>query len=69
MFDVIVVGGRCAGAATAVLLARKGFRVLVVDKARFPAEIPHGHFTQRQGLRLLQRGECWTTSSGRAVHR
>jgi flavin-dependent dehydrogenase len=55
MFDVIVVGGRCAGAATALLLARKGFRVLVVDKARFPAEIPHGHFIQRQGPRLLER--------------
>src|SRR5215472_14960088 len=55
MFDVIVVGGRCAGAATALLLARKGFKVLVVDKARFPADIPHGHFIQRQGPRLLQR--------------
>ena len=55
MFDAIVVGGRCAGAATALLLARKGFRVLVVDKARFPAEIPHGHFIRYQGPRLLQR--------------
>jgi flavin-dependent dehydrogenase len=54
MFDVIVVGGRCAGAATALLLARRGFRVLVVDRARFPADIPHGHFIQRQGPRLLQ---------------
>jgi flavin-dependent dehydrogenase len=55
MFDAIVVGGRCAGAATALLLARKGFRVLVVDKAQFPSEIPHGHFIHRQGPRLLQR--------------
>ena len=55
MFDVIVVGGRVAGASTALLLARKGFRVLVVDKARFPAEIPHGHFIHRQGPRLLHR--------------
>jgi flavin-dependent dehydrogenase len=55
MFDVIVVGARCAGAATALLLARKGLRVLVVDKARFPADIPHGHFIQMQGPRLLQR--------------
>ena len=55
MFDAIVVGGRVAGASTALLLARKGFRVLVVDKARFPAEIPHGHFIHRQGPRLLQR--------------
>ena len=55
MFDVIVVGGRVAGASTALLLARKGFRVLVVDKARFHAEIPHGHFIHRQGPRLLHR--------------
>jgi flavin-dependent dehydrogenase len=55
MFDAIVVGGRCAGAATALLVARRGFKVLMVDKARFPSEIPHGHFIHRQGPRLLQR--------------
>src|SRR5436190_517292 len=31
-YDVIVVGARCAGSPTAMLLARKGYRVLVVDK-------------------------------------
>ncbi len=36
-YDVIVVGARVAGAATAMLLARRGLRVLVVDQARFPA--------------------------------
>ena len=56
MFDAIVVGGRCAGASTALLLARKGYRVLVVDKARFPSDIPQGHFIHRHGPRLLQ---CW----------
>jgi 2-polyprenyl-6-methoxyphenol hydroxylase-like FAD-dependent oxidoreductase len=55
MFDVIAVGTRSAGAATALLLARKGFRVLVVDKARVPADIPHGHFIHGQGPRLLRR--------------
>ena len=35
-YDAIVVGGRCAGSPTAMLLARKGYRVLVVDKDRFP---------------------------------
>ena len=55
MYDAIVVGGRCAGAATALLLARKGFKVLVLDKARFPSEIPHGHFIHRQGPSLLHR--------------
>lgn len=55
MFDVIVVGARCAGAATALLLARRGYQVLVVDRARFPSEIPRGHFIQREGPTLLQR--------------
>src|SRR6185503_7852233 len=37
-FDVIVVGARCAGSPTAMLLARKGYKVLVVDKATFPSD-------------------------------
>ena len=41
--------------ATALLLARKGFRVLVVERTRFPAEMPHGHFVHRHGPELLQR--------------
>jgi len=38
MYDVIVIGARCAGAPTALLLARKGYRVLLVDKAAFPSD-------------------------------
>ena len=37
-FDAIVVGARCAGSPTAMLLARKGYGVLVVDKATFPSD-------------------------------
>lgn len=37
-FDAIVVGARCAGSPTAMLLARKGYKVLVVDKATFPSD-------------------------------
>ncbi|HEU4630585.1 MAG TPA: NAD(P)/FAD-dependent oxidoreductase [Gemmatimonadaceae bacterium] len=55
MLDVIVVGARCAGAATAMLLARKGHRVLLVDRATFPSDIPHGHFIHRHGPRRLQQ--------------
>ena len=47
--DAIVVGARCAGAATAMLLARRGFDVLLVDRARFPSEIPHGHYIRMHG--------------------
>ena len=39
MYDVIVVGARVAGAPTAMLLARKGYKVLLVDKSTFPSDI------------------------------
>ncbi|HEY7268707.1 MAG TPA: NAD(P)/FAD-dependent oxidoreductase [Dehalococcoidia bacterium] len=39
-FDVIVVGARCAGSPTAMLLARKGYKVLLVDKSTFPSDMP-----------------------------
>src|ERR1700687_3347204 len=43
MFDVIVMGARCAGSSLAMLLARKGYRVLAVDKARFPSDTVSTH--------------------------
>jgi flavin-dependent dehydrogenase len=55
MYDVIVIGARCAGSPTAMLLARKGYKVLLVDRATFPSDIPHGHFIHRGGPRALQR--------------
>jgi len=55
MYDAIVIGARCAGAATAMLLARKGHRVLLVDRATFPSDIPHGHLIHRQGPQRLAR--------------
>jgi 2-polyprenyl-6-methoxyphenol hydroxylase-like FAD-dependent oxidoreductase len=55
MYDVIVIGARCAGASTALLLARKGLRVLLLDRARFPSDIPQGHFIHQQGPERLQR--------------
>jgi flavin-dependent dehydrogenase len=53
MYDAIVIGARCAGATTAMLLAREGHDVLLVDRAAFPSEIPHGHFIHRHGPRRL----------------
>jgi flavin-dependent dehydrogenase len=49
MYDAIVIGARCAGAATAMLVARKGLTVLVVDRATFPSDIPHGHLIHTGG--------------------
>jgi flavin-dependent dehydrogenase len=42
-FDVVVVGARCAGAATAMLLARQGHDVLVVDRVGFPSDTLSTH--------------------------
>jgi flavin-dependent dehydrogenase len=54
IYDAIVVGARCAGASTAMLLARKGLRVLLIDRATFPSDIAHGHFIHRHGPRRLR---------------
>src|SRR6185312_2371595 len=43
-FDVLIVGTRCSGAALAMLLARKGIRVLGVDRAQFPSDTLSTHF-------------------------
>jgi flavin-dependent dehydrogenase len=55
MYDVIVVGARCAGSPTAMLLARKGYRVLLVDKATFPSDTISGHYIHQPGIALLKR--------------
>src|ERR1700680_2512529 len=49
-FDAIVVGARCAGSPTAMLLARQGHRVLVVDRASFPSDTLSTHFVWQRGL-------------------
>jgi flavin-dependent dehydrogenase len=55
MYDAIIVGARCAGASTAMLLARGGHRVLLVDRAKFPSDIPHGHAIHKGGPARLAR--------------
>ena len=55
MYDAIIVGARCGGAATALLLARKGYKVLVIDRSRLPSDIHHGHFIHRAGPSLLHK--------------
>ena len=53
MYDAIIVGARCAGAATAMLLARRGYRVLLVDRSAFPSDTISGHFILHGGTRRL----------------
>lgn len=55
MFDAIVVGARCAGSPTAMLLARKGYRVLLVDKATFPSDTISTHIIWPHGAEIMDR--------------
>ena len=53
--DVIVVGARCAGSPTAMLLARKGYRVLMVDRATFPSDTVSTHVVHPLAVAALER--------------
>ncbi|MFJ4910242.1 NAD(P)/FAD-dependent oxidoreductase [Streptomyces sp. NPDC093249] len=55
MFDVIVVGARVAGSATALMLARAGHRVLVLDRASFPSDTLSTHLIHQPGIAALAR--------------
>ena len=55
MYDAIVIGARCAGSPTAMLLARKGYRVLLVDRATFPSDIMSTHYIHQPGVAALKR--------------
>jgi flavin-dependent dehydrogenase len=56
-YHAIVVGARCAGAPTAMLLARKGYRVLIVDRAQFPSDTVSTHLIHAPGVAALGRWE------------
>ena len=54
-YDVVVVGARCAGAATALLLARAGHRVLLVDRGRYGTDTLSTHALMRGAVVQLHR--------------
>ncbi|WP_377639246.1 NAD(P)/FAD-dependent oxidoreductase [Oryzobacter terrae] len=53
--EVVVVGARCAGAATAMLLADVGHDALVLDRAPFPSDTVSTHVIARTGMVQLNR--------------
>lgn len=54
-FDVVIVGARPAGAGTALLLARAGWRVLVVDRMRRGSDTLSTHALMRPAVQQLER--------------
>jgi flavin-dependent dehydrogenase len=55
MYDAIVIGARCAGSPTAMLLARQGYRVLLVDRTSFPSDTMSTHYIHQPGVAQLKR--------------
>ena len=54
-YDAIVIGARCGGSPTAMLLAQQGHRVLLVDKASFPSDTMSTHMVHPPGIAALAR--------------
>ena len=55
MYDAIIIGARCAGSPAAMLLARRGFKVLLVDRATFPSDTISTHILWPHGAEILGR--------------
>jgi flavin-dependent dehydrogenase len=54
-YDAIIVGARCAGSPLAMLLARTGHRVLLVDRATFPSDTMSTHLVHPPAADALAR--------------
>lgn len=54
-YDAVIVGARCAGAATAFLLARAGAKVLLVDRQAYGSDTLSTHALMRTGVLQLHR--------------
>ena len=54
-YDAIVVGGRCAGSPLGMLLARRGYRVLLVDRSTFPSDTISTHLIHPPAVALLKK--------------
>jgi len=69
MYDAIVVGARVAGAPTAMLLAQRGYRVLLLDRDAFPSDIMSTHYVHFPAVaRLKQWGlleQLWASGTPR----
>jgi flavin-dependent dehydrogenase len=55
LYDAIVVGARCAGSPTAMLLAQRDYRVLLLDRDTFPSDTMSTHYIHQPGVAQLKR--------------
>ena len=54
-YDVIIVGARVAGSSLAILLGRRGLRVLLVDRDQFPSDTLSTHLLQPPAVEMLDQ--------------
>ncbi|MEL7210047.1 MAG: FAD-dependent monooxygenase, partial [Actinomycetota bacterium] len=54
-YDAVIIGARAAGAATAMLLAQEGLRVLAVDRDGYGSDTFSSHALMRGAVTQLER--------------
>lgn len=67
MPDVVVVGAGPAGSAAAAVLARRGCRVVILDRARFPRPKPCGDYLNPGCVAVLDRIGAGGMVAGAAI--
>lgn len=54
-FDIIIIGARVAGSTLAAILGKKGYNVLLLDRATFPSDTLSTHFFRAPALRAFEK--------------
>ena len=67
MYDAIIVGARCAGSPLAMLLARRGHKVLLLDKAAFPSDTISTHHIHHVLEKTTTESDATITSNATAA--
>ncbi len=54
-FDIVIVGAGVGGLVLALVMAKKGFRVALLDREKYPRPLPRGEILQPNGLKILDQ--------------